>query len=197
MANVCACGCGELLPEGSTRQYKRGHKQRAIETPAETADEYTEVPAEGETEPEPLSLEEMADAVPDDPEPKDQPEFKVQTAIKITAAVRKDVEGKLAFLLMVTGQMWSMPDPVCGPVMLENSPDIAKKLTPIVCQSPQLVRWFRKTSGYLLYLDLLMACWPVLQIIFAHHIAKSLTAQMTGSANGEAQARRNAVYVVQ
>src|SRR5438309_5693648 len=118
MANVCACGCGELLPEGSTRQYKRGHKQRVSEPGSQTITGQPDNPDEADAEV--YTIESAMADTPPDPEPKDQPEFKVKTAIRVTASVRRDVEGKLAFVLLMTGQGISMPDPVCGSALVEN-----------------------------------------------------------------------------
>jgi hypothetical protein len=192
MANVCACGCGQLLPEESTRQYKRGHKTRTANTDSFTETE-TEQP-DSEFTAEPLSIDDVADITPDDPEPKDQPAFKPKSNVKITAAIRRDVTGKVAFGLALTGQMWSLADPICGMAFLDNADNIATKLTPVICQSPEMVKWLTKTGNFVLYVDLFMACWPVIQIIFAHHIAKSITAD--ASQNGQVQRTPND-YVVQ
>jgi hypothetical protein len=163
MANVCQCGCGELLPEESTRQYKRGHKTRA-ENPDTV---YTE-----ETE-EPFTLDDAARETPNDPPPKDQEEYKPpKSKVRVTAATRRDIEGKIAFGLMTTGQMWSLTDPVCAGAFLEVAADTARDLTPILCQSPEIVSFLTKTGSYMLWVKLLMTLTPVFQTIFAHHIAK-------------------------
>lgn len=168
MGNVCQCGCGDLLPEGSTRQYKRGHKAR-VENPD---DAFTEEPTGGG---EPFTIDDAARETPDDPAPKDQPEFKPpKTHVRVTAAMKRDIEGKVAFGLMVTGQMWSMTDPVCGNAFLEVSPDAARDLTPILCQSPEVVRFLTKTGNYMLWVRLVMTLAPVFQVVFAHHIAKRI-----------------------
>lgn len=189
MANPCGCGCGEYLPEGSTREFKRGHKDRI--TNPDTSFAETSL----EDMPGAMSIEELAAITPDDAEPKDAPEFKVKTAVKITATVRKDIEGKVAFMLGMSGQMWAMLDPVCGTAMLDNSDNVARKLTPIICQSPEVVRWFTKSGTFILWVNLAVALWPVLGVIFAHHIAKSVGATLPGS-NGQAAPEPNA-YVVQ
>lgn len=168
MASACECGCGELLPEGSIRRFKRGHKQR-METPdTGTPDISTD------DSPDDLTIDDVARVTPDDPEPADQPEPKPRSHVKITAALRRDVEGKVGFILALSGGMWVMADPICGTAFTDHSPEIAKKLTPIICQSPDVVKWLTRSGNYVLWLDLIMACWPVLQIIFAHHIAKSI-----------------------
>lgn len=201
MAPICQCGCGESLPENSTRAYKRGHKPGKDGQPV---NEFTDTPPVSEPdngEPaqpgEFLTIDQAAEQTPDDPEPADQQEApKPKTpAIRITAALRRDVEGKLAFIMGLSGQMWAMGDPVCGAVFLTQTPEIAKKLTPIVCQSPDVVKWLTKTSNFTLWIDLFMACLPVMQMIFAHHIAKSVVADMAQQQNGQSRAPND--YVVQ
>lgn len=168
VANVCQCGCGELLPEGSTRQYKRGHKAR-VENPDTVFTEETE-----DTE-EPFTIDDAARETPNDPPPRDQAEFKApKSHVRVTAAMKRDIEGKIAFGLMVTGQMWSMTDPVCGNAFLEVSPDAARDLTPILCQSPEVVRFLTKSGNYMLWVKLVMTLAPVFQVVFAHHIAKRI-----------------------
>jgi hypothetical protein len=190
MPNVCACGCGEYLPEGSTREYKRGHKNRISEA---ASDGFAEAAID---EPfTPLTIDQAAELTPDDPEPKDAPEHKVKQVIKVTAGVRRDIEGKLAFALGLSGQMFVMVDPVCGSAFLDNADNVAKKLTPIMCQSPEVVRWFTRSGTFILWIDLMVALWPVLTVIFAHHIAKSVGATVAG-ANGQSAPEPNA-YVVQ
>lgn len=199
MANVCGCGCGELLPEGSTRQYKRGHKSRVTNPETFTETPVEESPEEDSGEftdaaPGPLTIEDAARLTPDDAEPREAPEFKPKTVLRVTAAMRRDIEGKLAFGLAMSGQLWATLDPVCAGVFLEISPNVAKKLTPIVCQSPEVVKWLTKTGNFMLWVDLFMALMPLLQIVFAHHIVKTITNDLV-SQNGNRPAPSE--YVVQ
>jgi hypothetical protein len=163
---ICACGCGQSLPENSARQYKRGHKAR-VDNPDTGF-------AEQPQEPESLTIDLAAELTPDDPEPRDTEGTKPKTTMRITPSIRRDVEGKLTFAMALGGQVWIMADPYCGNTFVENTDNIAKKLTPIICQSPDVVKWLTKSSNFILYIDLFMAMWPVLQMIFAHHIAKSM-----------------------
>jgi hypothetical protein len=177
MGPLCACGCGERLPNGSTRQYKRGHKNDA---PNEFNDD-------GEA-PE-FSLEDAASITENDPEPGENPqEINAEKPLRITRAIRKDIEGKLAWMISMGATMWSIQDPYCGTVMLDSTPGIAAKLTPILCQSPDVVKWFRKSSNAALYVDLMIALTPVLQAIYAHHIAKQREANPFEGWEGGAQA---------
>lgn len=192
MANACACGCGEYLPENSTRQYKRGHKDRDLDTVTDTG--FTETdPEAGTGDSQPYSLEDAARDTPNDPEPKEQPELRPRTNIAVTAKVRRDIEGKLAFAMGLGGQFWVLADPTCGTAFVDNADNIARKLTPLVCQSPDMVKWLTKTGNFVLWIDFIMALWPVLAMVFAHHIAK--TAMPDTSQNG--QVRQPNMYVVQ
>lgn len=195
MANVCACGCGELLPEGSTRQYKRGHKNRVTNPEVFTETPVAEVGVSDEPLEEiSLTLEDAALATPDDPEPKEAPEYKPRTVIKVTASIRRDIEGKLAFGFGMLGQTWALMDPLCGSVLVDNGDKMAKKYTPLICQSPEVVKWITKSGNFMLWVDALVATWPVLQVIFAHHIAKTLSMELVNQ-NGNRPAPNE--YVVQ
>jgi hypothetical protein len=197
---LCQCGCGEHLPVGSTRNYKRGHKER--ENQALTAqldangvfDGYefrTNLPYNAEPiDPNYNSLvdpnmdyangwETIQDAAantPNDPEGanfwenNDGMTTLFQQEFKIPRGVQRDVEGKVAFMLLTTGNAVSLLDPVCGGAVLENTPRIAKSLTPILCQSPGVVAWFTKTSNFMLYVNLAMALAPVVMAVMSHHL---------------------------
>lgn len=180
MANVCMCGCGELLPEGSTREFKRGHKQR-LDNPDST-DIHDETDAAFESAG--LTIEDAAAATPDDPEPKDSKESKPKISYRVTASVRRDVEGKLALGFGMLGETWSLIDPLCGQVLTAHGPDMAKKYTPILCQSPEVVRWMTRSGNFLMWIDALMATWPVIQMAVAHHVLHTVVMQRMESPNG-------------
>lgn len=206
---LCACGCGEYLPIGSTRQYKRGHKARVN---AEIADQvehnngvfdgynfrydapYNSEPIDPYSFVERIpvsddsgweSISDAAAGTPNDPEgalwddvPKQ--EFK----LSLPKRVQADIEGKIAFMLSTTAMAVSLPDPFCGQALLENTPQISKALTPIICQSPGVVAWFQKTSNIMLYVNLAMACAPVVAAIMNHHIP-ARGQQFNGPPNGQ------------
>ena len=170
----CACGCGERLPRGSTRKFKRGHRETGASFPNDGLDAAGEHPiTNGGWGDDPFTLDDAAALTENDPEPLDVTrDADTQKPIRITRAVKKDIEGKLAWMLSMSGALWSVQDPFCGTVMLDHTPNIAAKLTPILCQSPDVVKWFRKSSNAALYVDLIIALTPVLQAIYAHHIGK-------------------------
>lgn len=199
---LCECGCGEHLPVGSTRSYKRGHKADANRRLSEQMeangvfDGYnfrTELPYNAEPI-NPMSdqynsnidpnmdwangwetIQDAARDVPNDPEGNlwsnaastEFPEFK---EFKIPRGVARDVEGKVAFMLMTTGTTIGLVDDICGNAILTNTPKIAKALTPILCQSPGVVAWFTKTSNFMLYVNLAMALAPVVMAVASHHL---------------------------
>lgn len=114
-----------------------------------------------------------------DPEPPNatddkfnKPEDKIFTVSKL---VREDIEGKIGFFWGMTASGFQLFDPYCGKVMADRTEIIAAKLTPLVCKSPDLVKWFSsKGGGYMEWLDLAIAVWPVLEAIYAHHLAKTV-----------------------
>jgi hypothetical protein len=118
----------------------------------------------------------MEDAIRDTPKDPESSLFtdsdKDSDVIPITRAVMRDVEGKLAFMLGTTANLVNVVDPICGGAAVSATPNIARTLTPIICQSPGIVAWFQKTSNVMLYINLAMACWPVAIAIYTHHFAR-------------------------
>ena len=118
-----------------------------------------------------------------DPEPKrESPKpFRLprDTTVKtrITAAQKRDIRAKVEFILTPSAAMIGNVDPFCGPVFVQQAPEIAQALTDIICDSPDLVRWFTgagSAGGYMKYLTLVMACLPVGTVVFAHHVTHSI-----------------------
>ncbi len=187
----CACGCGELV----TGTWKRGHSGRGVGGYRNLAS----LPAPGELDPD-SEPELMGDADPD-PEPApvravpgpaedtaedegearpDPPAAKIGktragTAPKrITGAVRADIEGKLGIMLEIPGRVWAVRDPLCGGTFMEQAPAIRSAAVDLIVMSPDLVAWFTGVGGgFMAWFNLAAACWPVLTIIYAHHIAHS------------------------
>jgi len=158
LPNECKCGCGEFLPITSKREYKRGHRKPPAENSGQAEADAGSFEEDWDGSP---TLEDIAASIPDDPPPFAEAEHEPAAPIlKITKRVRDDVEGKIAFMISVTGSMAAIMDPVCGGAFLANGDAVAAKLTPIICKSPEAVQWFRKSSNFMMYLDLLVALWP-------------------------------------
>lgn len=153
----CQDGCGEYLPIGSTRKYKRGH-----------------APVDGERpeRPSKLSLDEAALLTPNDGDPPDQADSK--PVIRITKRIRDDIEGKLGMIYGFMAMTLSAKDPICGQALADNAEAIVPKLVPFICKSPELVKWFTKGGGYMAWFELAMVCWPVIQVVIAHHLTHSI-----------------------
>lgn len=185
MGPICECGCGGYLPEGSNRRYKRGHSPAKREYPE--YGRYDAPPIKSQAQPQPnewwnidrgdgnsdntMTIDDaIAMGIRD---PHDVPDEKnPPPEIPVTAAIRRDVTGKLAFMFSMTGNIVQIVDPICGGAIIDNSGAMATKLSPILCQSPAVVAWFRKSSNVMMYGDFLIACGPVLMTVFAHHLAK-------------------------
>ena len=179
---LCRCGCGEYLPVGSTRQFKRGHRQRynkqvadAVEHGNGVFDGY-DFRFEPGYNTEPINLDmipyepvnDVLSDIPDDP----VNETLFDTAkeqFRPTRGMVKDIEGKVAFMLTTTGMAVGLPDPVCGNAILQNTPEITKALVPILMQSPGVIAWFNKTSNVMLWVNLMMAMAPVFGTVLGHH----------------------------
>jgi hypothetical protein len=141
----------------------------------------------------PADLDEARERAGRDPEPRHlvgrtrrgrpakQPAVK-QPAVKVTATVRADIEGKLAFWLSIPAEPWMRVDPYCGGTYAENVDQIALKVAPLVCQSPDLVRWFSKSTTFILWTELGIAVRPVVEAVIAHHVTKRIALTAEGEA---------------
>jgi hypothetical protein len=196
---LCNCGCGEHLPVGSMRKYKRGHRARVNRAESERIDmglaqngvfdgynfrqdfnpAYNHEPINLDAwettqytigDDGEFTLDDAAQSVPNDPISDIFTDPPQQ--FNIPRGVKADIEGKLAFMLTMTATAWSMADPVCGGALAQNAANITKSVTPLILQSPGIVQWFQKTSNIMLYINALMAVAPVAIAIFNHHIVK-------------------------
>jgi hypothetical protein len=175
------------LPEGSLRKYKRGHRARAVkeenimlarDDPPFFPPDIDEIIADPSEESGSAGkIFRVAAQTENDPEPaifrKDKESRERRTPLKITQTVRKDVEGKIAFMLLATGNAWQLADPICGTVLVEQTADISARLAPILCQSPAVVEWFQKGTSIMMYVELLMALAPVATTFYRHHLSRA------------------------
>jgi hypothetical protein len=118
-----------------------------------------------------------------DPEPR-RPKSSGSTRArppKVTADVRKDIRGKTALFLTIPAAYFERRDPVCGEVALAQVPAVADDLADIFCDSPDVVAFFTSTGGgFMKWLKLATDLQPVLEIMYFHHIAKSIGVQGGG-----------------
>jgi hypothetical protein len=94
---------------------------------------------------------------------------------KVSAAVKRDVQAKLAMMSKMATGLWKARDPLCGQVAEEAIPDVSEALADILCDSPDIVAWFTSGGNYMKWLNLLMALQPVLGAVAAHHIMHTVT----------------------
>ena len=165
----CQDGCGEYLPVGSTRKYKRGHAPIDGEPRADRPER-----------PPKLSLDEAALLTENDADPPDQEPTK--PVIRITKRIRDDIEGKLGMIYGFIAMTISTKDPICGGALADNAETIVPKLVPFICKSPELVKWFTKGGGYMAWFELMMVCWPVIQVAISHHLTHSIGVAQNGRA---------------
>ena len=100
-----------------------------------------------------------------------------KSAPKITVGLRGDIAAKISLMLEVPGQVWAVRDPVCGGTFVNQRPDIAAALTDIVCESADLVAFFTgPAGGFMRWLNLAVACYPVASVVMAHHVYHSIEA---------------------
>ncbi len=117
-----------------------------------------------------------------EPIPPDEPPGKITTARtrgkparKPAAAVRADIGAKIGLMLEVPGRVWQARDPMCGGAFVAQRPAISGALTELVLQSPDLIEWFMGAGGgFMLWLNLMAACAPVAQTVWAHHVVHSI-----------------------
>jgi len=193
----CQCGCGELVPG----KWKRGHWARAQKANKDLRvlpDPGADLGPEDDEDLPPELVAELdeldwldtpvqanrygidggePDEAPEDPAPsrlrgpRSTPGPR-RARTRVTATVQRDVQAKIRMVLVPAGRVWAMRDQMCGPVFVEQEPDISEALAEIVCDSPDLLNWFTgPAGGYMKYFKLIMAVQPVLLVLWMHHIA--------------------------
>lgn len=196
---TCACGCGTVLRSPGAK-WARGHFHRGEGThtplpgPGEPVDLDAMMPQYGSddrrlpdgTPWNPITLDEVGElggqAAGLDPDPGPapiRPDSPTRAAgPRVTAALRKDIQAKISLPLEVIGQAWKARDPLCGGRFVEQRPATAAAFTNIVCNSADLIAFFTgPAGGFMLYLDVAAALWPVAEVIFAHHVTHSIGEQ--------------------
>jgi hypothetical protein len=195
--NVCACGCGTVITHGAT--WARGHFHRGVGThaPLRAPNETLELSGQGDEFPPglddlgpdpfgPVPADDgQADELGPDPGPADlRGDRAARGPVKVTNALRRDINAKLSFALEIPGQIWRARDPFCGERFVEQRPAIASALTDIVCQSADLIEFMTgPAGGFMVYLSLGAACWPVVEMMIAHHVTHAV-----GQRDGQAAA---------
>lgn len=93
----------------------------------------------------------------------------------ITPGIKNDIAGKLGLFATIIGMPLEAMDNFCGPIFANNADNIINKMLPIICRSPGAVKFFQSASGgWLDWLALLQATWPVIKAAYMHHLAKTV-----------------------
>lgn len=102
--------------------------------------------------------------------------------VKVTAAVREDITGKVALLLTLPASAWAARDPWCGPVALDVVPGVSDALADIFCGSPDVVAFFTTAGGdYMKWLKLMTALQPLATTYYRHHIGHTIGQETAGA----------------
>ena len=211
--NLCACGCGELV----AGTWKRGHHARGVGgfDPARHGGGPLLLPGP-EDDPGGWPEEALPDgppdagwppwddgtageAIPEEP-PLAGPPGKVprgkggksKAPPKLSGvALRRDIHAKIRVITVPAAHVYQLRDPVCGGVAVQIEPGVSESLADIVLDSPDLIAWFTgPAGGFMKYFDLLSKLAPLGGVIWAHHIAHTISAEE--SVNGQAPARQYA-----
>lgn len=99
------------------------------------------------------------------------PVFKATTSGAITPALKK----RIAAELEAYGQFLAMPilirDPVCGEVVQRQVKPAADAIADIMAEYPEIAHKFMATGILGKWMKLFAVLWPVVQVVYAHHIA--------------------------
>jgi hypothetical protein len=126
--------------------------------------------------PDPGGMAQDPESVIGEPRPT-MPVSTAKTAAKgraVTAAVRKDIRAKLAFMMGLTTTMWAVSDQYCGAAAAAIVPELSEAITDIVVDSADLVAWFTAGGSYMKWLTLLTIVQPVGVTMWQHHISHTI-----------------------
>jgi hypothetical protein len=133
-------------------------------------------------EPAPFPGEPVSGLTPDPvsvigPDRGEIPVSRARAAAKgkaVTAAVRKDIRGKLAFMGLMVTSMWQVSDPYCGGAAAGIIPELSEAITDLVVDSADLVAWFTAGGSYMKWLTLATVLQPVTVVIWQHHVSHTI-----------------------
>lgn len=142
---LCGCGCGEPLRAGAKRSYLRGHKARMD-----------------------------ANNVGADPDPSDPGSRTSYSRRAVTARVQKEIQETVEAYLGIAATGFAMKDPICGGVALDIVPNVAEKAVPLLSRNPKIVAYLTKGNNFKEVMDFALAVLPLVQVVYAHHMAHSI-----------------------
>lgn len=142
------------------------------EEPESEPEPETSLYSESESEPEPEYI------LPPDPAPlrRDKGRKKPLTSDspKVTSAMKREARDTLEALVELPIALWQHKDPTCAGVAAEQQTEIVDSLLAIIVKRPAWLAVLTDlgTSGD--WLRMLKALYPVLMIVLAHHVSKTV-----------------------
>lgn len=138
-----------------------------------------------------FSFEDSPKQAESDPQPgKTRRTAKKSTSLPSTGRRKSEIERELEVnIFMITsmcGQLWSTKDEICGPVLVQQSSDIASALSELIAKKPELARKLLEATDFSQYMKLFFAVMPVVRAVGSHHIApaREKVAQMREEQEG-------------
>lgn len=95
-------------------------------------------------------------------------------APRVTVAIRKDIQAKVALFATVVGTAWERRDPHCGSVFSGTIPELSEALTDILVDSPDIVAWFTTSGRYMKWLTLGSVLSDVVGAVVSHHVTHTV-----------------------
>lgn len=114
--------------------------------------------------------------LPPDPKPKRRSSRAVPSsgAGRVTVAMRKQVDKEVVGMARMLSELWEMRDQHCGRVAVERHEKIAAAFSDWICDHPQWVNSIVDAGQSVKVFRIIQECWPLLVVVYAHHIGKSL-----------------------
>jgi hypothetical protein len=120
------------------------------------------------------SLVEDDSLTPDPPPARRTAKTPRKAPPKPTRAVQNQVSDALTMMITLPAGIVALRDPICGSAMLGQADEVVAKLVPIVCRNPAMLRWFTEGAGYIDFIGLAAALWPVIRTGWAHHVSHTI-----------------------
>jgi hypothetical protein len=162
VSNPRPSGLRARIVTGSSARSEPQDTEQTYPQPAEPTYDPPESLRQAETDPDPEPVAAEHDVY-------NEPPF------IITPKIKADVEGKLGLFAAIVGMPWEAIDPYCGQVFAQNVDNMIGAYVPLILRSPGAVKFLTSTSGgWLDWIRALQATWPVIQAIYAHHLARTV-----------------------
>jgi hypothetical protein len=117
------------------------------------------------------------DSEPLEPDPKPKRSRKTPsgvTAPKVTIAVKKQCRDTLDDLFGLPVMLWKRRDPTCAEKAEEQQDEIVDALLAIIIKRPAWVAALTDLGSSGDMIKMFKALYPLLLVIFAHHVAKTV-----------------------